>query len=126
MNEKKWKALDHCDTNKETNDADVSQEATQATVSQQESFEWIVVKDSEGVEVQTTDTQVAISLQAAIQVAIAIVISITVGDSDKGKAVVQDLKQLIKMKQSNSQKTIIHGSKNIQVTTTDTQVAVNI
>jgi spore coat protein X len=120
----KWKALDKCDKN--GNEADVSQEANQVVESQQQSFEWIVIKDSEGVDVQTTDTQVAISLQAAIQVAIAIVISITVGDTDKGNAVVQDLKQIFKTRQRNSQKTIIHGSKSVKVTTTDTQVAVNI
>jgi spore coat protein X len=120
----KWKALDKCD--KKGNDADVMQEAKQVVESQQQSFEWIVIKDSEGVDVHTTDTQVAISLQAAIQVAIAIVISITVGDSEKGNAVVQDLKQVFKTRQRNSQKTIIHGSKCVKVTTTDTQVAVNI
>ena len=124
MSEKKWKALDNC--NNASNQADVLQEADQFATTQQQSFEWIIVKDSEGVDVQTTDTQVAVSLQAAIQVAIAVVISITVGDTDKGNAVVQDLKQFIKTKQRNSQKTIIQGSKNIQVTTTDTQVAVNI
>jgi spore coat protein X len=124
MTEKKWRALDSCE--KKGQDADVVQEADQVVKSSQESFEWIVIKDSEGIDVHTTDTQVAVSLQAAIQVAIAIVISITVGDSEKGNAVAQDLKQFFKNKQRNSQKTVIQGSKNVQVTTTDTQVAVNI
>jgi spore coat protein X len=125
MGERKWRALDHCDSNKDNN-ADVVQEAVQTVETKQKSYEWIIVKDSECVEVHTTDTQVALSLQAALQVAIAIVISITIGDSDKGNAVVQDLKQFFKSKQSNTQKTIIIGSKNVEVTTTDTQVAVNI
>jgi spore coat protein X len=125
MTEKKWRALDHCDKDKK-NEADVMQEADQLFTNKQKSFEWIIVKDSEQVEVHTTDTQVAVSLQAAIQVAIAIVITITLGDSDKGNAVVQDLKQYFKNNQRNSQKTVIQGSKNVQVTTTDTQVAVNI
>jgi spore coat protein X len=124
MTEKKWKALDSCDT--KGNDADVMQEADQLVSNKQQSFEWIIVKDSEGVDIHTTDTQVAISLQAAIQVAIAVVISITIGDTEKGNAVVQDLKQIFKNKQKNSQKTVVHSSKNIKVTTTDTQVAVNI
>lgn len=124
MTEKKWKALDACET--KDNGADVMQEADQFVSNKQQSFEWIMIKDSEGIDVQTTDTQIALSLQAAIQVAIAIVISITIGDTEKGKAVVQDLKQLFKNKQKNSQKTVIHGSKNIKVTTTDTQVSVNI
>lgn len=125
MSEKKWKALEHCDFDKKNN-ATVSQEADQINVAKQSSYEWIIVKDSECVEVTTTDTQLAIALQAALQIAIAVVISITVGDSDRGKSVVQDLKQFIRTKQSNTQKTIIKGSKGIKVTTTDTQVAVNI
>lgn len=124
MTENKWKALDSC--HPKGNEADVMQEADQFVSSKQQSFEWIIIKDSEGVDVQTTDTQVAVTLQAAIQVAIAIVISVTIGDTDKGNAVVQDLKQIFKNKQKNSQKTIIQGSKQIKVTTTDTQVAVNI
>lgn len=124
MSEKKWKALDCCDDKK--NDATVTQEADQLNVTKQNSYEWIIVEDSECVKVITTDNQLAISLQAAIQVAIAVVISITVGDSDRGRAVVQDLKQFIRTKQSNTQKTIVKGSKGITVTTTDNQVAVNI
>jgi len=124
MSENKWKALDHCDNNKEN--ADVQQEGTQVASTQQQSFEWIVVKDSEEVEVHTTDTQAAVSIQAALQVAIAIVISITVGDTEKGQAVVQDLKQFFKSKQAHTQKTIIKNSKCVKVTTTDTQIAVNI
>jgi spore coat protein X len=125
MSENKWKALDQCDNNGK-DVAEVTQEADQVVSSKQESFEWIVIKDSEGICVHTTDTQAAVSLQAAIQVAIAVVISITIGDTSKGNAVVQDLKQFIKTKQRNTQKTIIHGSKHVEVTTTDTQVAVNI
>ena len=125
MSEKKWRALDHCD-NDNQNEADVLQEADQSVSSEQESFEWIIVKDSEDVEVRTTDTQVAVSLQLGIQVAIAVVLSVTIGDSDQSKAVVQDFKQFLKTKQRNSQKTVIEGSKHIKVTTTDTDLAVNI
>ena len=125
MERKKWRALDHCDDNN-SNDRDVLQDGDQVVSSKQQSFEWIIVKDSEGVEIQTTDTQAAISLQLGIQAAIAAVISVTIGDSDQGKAVAQDIKQFIKTKQRNVQKTIIEGSKNISVTTTDTDLAVNI
>lgn len=125
MERKKWRALDHCD-DISSNDRDVLQDGDQVVSSKQQSFEWIIVKDSEGVEIQTTDTQAAISLQLGIQAAIAAVISVTIGDSDQGKAVAQDIKQFIKTKQRNVQKTIIEGSKNISVTTTDTDLAVNI
>lgn len=125
MTEKKWRALDQCDKDTKS-EADVMQEADQLFTNKQHSHEWIIVKDSEQVDVHTTDTQVALSLQAAIQFAIAVVITITVGDSDKGKAVAEDLKQLFKNKQSNTQKTIIHGSKNVEVVTSDTQLVLNI
>ena len=126
MIDKTWRALDqHCVCNKEDH-AVVSQEADQMNVNKQKSYEWIIIKDSECVDVHTTDTQVALSLQAAIQAAIAIVISATVGDVNKGDAVVQEIKQIFKSTQRNTQKTVIHSSKHIKVKTTDTQVAINI
>lgn len=36
------------------------------------------------------------------------------------------MKQYIKTKQRNVQKTIVEGSRNVKVTTTDTDLAVNI
>lgn len=125
MTEKKWRALDQCDKDGKS-EAEVMQEADQVFTNKQQSYEWIIIKDSEQVDVHTTDTQVALSLQAALQAAIAVVITITLGDSAKGAAVVEDLKQLFKNRQRNSQKTVIHGSKNIEVKTTDTQVAAHI
>ncbi|WP_212927379.1 spore coat protein [Oceanobacillus sp. J11TS1] len=125
MPKKEWRALDHCDDNND-NDAIVDQEAKQKNVTKQSSEEWIIIKDSEGVEVQTTDTQVAISLQVGIEVAIAVVLSITLADSNQAKAVFQDLEQVMKTKQSNRQKTIVEKSKNVSVTTTDTDVGINI
>jgi spore coat protein X len=124
MSEKNWRALDHF--NCKNDDAEVTQEADQVTSIKQQSYEWIVVKDSENIDVHTTDTQIALSLQAAIQAAIAIVISISVGSNDAGKGVVQDLKQFFKAKQKNTQKTIIIGSKCVKVETTDTQLALNL
>ncbi|MDN4493541.1 spore coat protein [Ureibacillus aquaedulcis] len=126
MAEKKWRALDHCDDHCRNNDADVEQDAVQKQVTKQISDEWIIVRDSECVEVTTTDTQIALSLQLAIQAAIVAVISITIGDNEQGKNVAQDLKQFMKTKQSNRQKTIIEGSKNVKVKTTDTDISVNI
>lgn len=126
MAETKWRALDYCDDHHKNDNADVDQEATQKQITKQESNEWIIVKDSECVEVTTTDTQVAISLQLAIQAAIVAVISVTIGDNEQGNNVSQDLKQFMKTKQSNRQKTIIEGSKNVKVKTTDTDIAVNI
>ncbi|PGK30314.1 spore coat protein [Priestia megaterium] len=124
MSEKKWRALDHCNNIRFNNE--VLQEADQAALTEQKSFEKIIVKDSEGVTVRTTDTQVAVSIQAALQVAIAVVIRITIGDNDEGEAIIQDLKQFASIKQKNAQKTIIENSTNVEVTTTDTDIAVNL
>lgn len=126
MREKEWRALDHCDHHNEQENEDVVQEGEQVVSNKQQSFEWIIVRDSEGVDVQTTDTQAAVSLQLGIQAAIAAVISITIGDTDQGKSVAQDIQQFISTKQRNVQKTIIEKSKNVKVTTTDTDLAVNI
>ncbi|WP_232223868.1 spore coat protein [Anoxybacteroides tepidamans] len=124
---KKWRALDHCTAPGCNNEANtVAQEAEQKSSTEQQSFEWIIIKDSEGVDVQTTDTQAAVSLQVGIQAAIAAVISVVIGDTEQGNAVAQQLSQLIRTRQKNTQKTIIEGSRNVQVVTTDTDVAINI
>ncbi|UJL46876.1 spore coat protein [Virgibacillus sp. NKC19-16] len=122
---KEWRALDHCDDDNDDN-ATVNQEAQQSVSSQQVSDEWIIIKDSEDVDVVTTDTQAAVSLQLGIQAAIAAVISITIADTDQANKVTQDFNQIAKTRQSNRQKTIVEKSKNVEITTTDTDIAVNI
>jgi len=125
--EKTWRALDYCDCETEkANNQEVTQEAEQKLVTKQQSFEWIIIKDSEDVDVHTTDTQAAVSLQLGLQAAIAAVITISLGDSEKAKAVVHDINQVFKTKQRNVQKMIIEGSKHVEIRTTDTDVAVNI
>ena len=75
QNDTKWRAHDKnvphpgdsCSTNNDDfNDAD------QLTDIDQSSSEVIFIRDSCDITVETTDTQVAVSLQAALQVAIAI------------------------------------------------------
>jgi len=122
MSNREWRALDQC--NLESSSA--TQDGKQVSVSVQQSFEIIIVRNSEGVDVQTTDTQAAVSLQLGIQAAIAAVIIATIGDTDQGRAVVQDIKQFSRIRQRNVQRTIIEGSRNVRVTTTDTDLAVNI
>lgn len=124
MSKKKWRALDHCD--KEKNNANVNQEADAVSAVDQESYEWIIVKDSEGVKVNTTDTQVAVQLQVAIQIAIAAVVSILTSNANEGEVVAEEMTALLGTRQRNSQKTVIENSKNVTVTTTDADVSVNI
>lgn len=127
MANREWRALDHYDEDFDCNNNDLNnKDADLVAKMKQESHEWIVVKDSEKVRIHTTDTQVAISLQLAIQAAIAVVINIAIGSNDQGKSVVEDLKQFIRTKQRNTQKTIIESCKNVVVVTKDTDTAVNI
>ncbi|MED3981913.1 spore coat protein [Priestia megaterium] len=107
-------------------DAEVVQEADQLSFIDQESNELIWIKDSCDITVHTTDTQAAISIQVAIQVAIAIVLRITIGDSAEDNGVFQDLLQLSDIEQTNKQKIYIENSKDVEIRTTDTDVALNI
>ncbi|GMG76902.1 spore coat protein [Priestia aryabhattai] len=125
MGGRKWRALDHCE-NKRFSGRDVWQEADQIAATEQKSFEKIIVKDSEGVRVQTTDTQIAATIQVALQIAIAVVVRITIGDNTQGDSIVEELKQFAGIKQKNTQKTIIENSTNVNVTATDTDIAVNL
>ena len=110
----------------ESFDAEVVQEADQVSLIDQESDELIWIKDSCDIKVHTTDTQAAIAIQVAIQVAIAVVVRITIGDTAQNDGVLQDLLQLSDIEQTNKQKIFIENSKDITITTTDTDVALNI
>jgi spore coat protein X len=118
------KEMKHYDNDNQ--DAEVAQNADQFSYTSQDSDELIFVKDSCNIKIHSTDTQAAVSLQIGLQLAIALVIRITIGDSPKGDSVVQDLLQHFDVEQSNKQKIIIENSKDIEVTTTDTDLSVNI
>ncbi|MDP4162635.1 MAG: spore coat protein [Bacillota bacterium] len=107
-------------------DEDVAQDANQVNVTDQESDELIFIKDSCNICVHTTDTQAAVSLQVALQLAITLVIRITILDSDKGQSVSEELLQHFNSEQMNKQKIWIENSKDINVTTTDTDISVNV
>ncbi|WRP05574.1 spore coat protein [Rossellomorea aquimaris] len=107
-------------------DSYAEQGAYQYSEVDQESNEFIFIKDSCDIKVQTTDTQASVSLQVGLQLAIALVISITVGDSEKGRLITQKLLQQFDSDQSNKQRIIIENSKDVNITTTDTDLAVNI
>ncbi|MDN4493540.1 spore coat protein [Ureibacillus aquaedulcis] len=107
-------------------DAFVDQEFDQIFKMQQESNEVIWIKDSCDVEVKTTDTQAAVSLQVGLQLAIALVISISLGDSDQGRAVAQDIFQKFDDEQINRQRIYVDNSKDVHIHTTDTDLSVSI
>lgn len=105
---------------------DVLQAADQFSQIDQESDELIFIKNSYNCCVESTDTQAAVSLQVGLQLAIALVLRITIFDSNKGAAVSEELLQAFTSQQSNTQKVIIENSKDVKVTTTDTDLSVNI
>ncbi|MGZ9585754.1 spore coat protein [Paenibacillus marinisediminis] len=121
-----WSATDNCQCKHPMDHATVNQEAKQSIDNTQISRELILIKDSCNVEVSTTDTKVAVSIQAALQAALVAVISISLGSSTRAEAIVQDLMQKIRVDQENRQKILIENSKEVFITTTDTFIAVNI
>ncbi|WP_462413543.1 spore coat protein [Neobacillus sp. Marseille-QA0830] len=112
--------------NNNNNDAVVAQDADQVDIMEQDSDELIFIKDSCNIWVHTTDTQAAVSIQLALQLAIALVIRITILDSDDSNGVVQDLVQFFDSEQKNKQRIVIDNSKDVKITTTDTDISVNI
>lgn len=90
------------------------------------SEELIHIINSCDVQVSTTDTKAALSLQASLQAAIALIISISIADSTKAERITQELIQTANIKQQTFQKVVIEDSQGVNVTTTDTQIALNI
>lgn len=125
--DRKWNALDPSSRFpfSDKND-DIVQEADQVSDIEQRSYERIIIKDSCDIKVKTTETQVAVSLQAALQVAIALVVNLTIADSEQAEHVTQELLQYSQIEQVNRQTVYIENSRDIEVTTTDTDVAVSI
>lgn len=107
-------------------EATVTQNGDQFSFVDQESDELIWIRESCNITVQTTDTQAAVSLQVGLQLAIALVISITIGDTDRGRAVVQDIFQQFNDEQTNRQKIFIDNSKDVNIVTTDTDLVINV
>jgi spore coat protein X len=110
----------------DTLDAILSQYGDQFSFTNQDSDELIFIKDSCMIDVHTTDTQASISLQVGLQLALALIVSITIGDTDRSKAVTQDIFQKVLAQQTNEQKIVIDNSKDVSITTTDTDISLNI
>lgn len=121
----KWSALDPR-TAGNFSDPEVNQSARQKSDTEQLSKESIYVIDSVDVEVSTTDTQAALTIQAALQAAIGVVLQLSIADSSKADQIAQELFQRATIKQKNVQKTFVKNSRNVRVTTTDTDLAVNV
>ncbi|MCG7407356.1 spore coat protein [Paenibacillus sp. ACRRX] len=119
-----WSALEHCCH--PLDHSTVNQDADQIIENVQASYEEVIIKDSCDVNVTTTDTKIAASLQASLQAALVVVISISIGSSTRAESIVNDLLQKIDVKQTNRQRVVIQNSKGVVVSTTDSFVSVNI
>lgn len=129
--QKKWKALDKSTHHPvqpcgpDGND-DKDYVAEEHSDIDQSSHEVIVIRDSCDITVETHETQIAASLQAALQVAIAVVINITIADSDRAEVVTEELMQQANVRQANRQKLVIVNSRSVDVTTSDTDIAISL
>lgn len=121
---REWNALDA--SMNHPLDATVSQDQSAQINNVQQSIESIVVKDSCDIEVTSTDVQAALNVQIALQAAIALVISISIADSSIGDEIIQDLNAKLKTSQVNRQQLYIENSRGVTVSTTDTDIAVNV
>lgn len=110
----------------ESTDATISQDANALSLVEQTSEELIWIKDSCNVDVSTVDTQVAIQLQVAIQVALGVVISILSANTTNSDLIAEEMLAHANLEQTNKQKIVIVNSKDVEITTTDTDVAANI
>ncbi|MES1039465.1 MULTISPECIES: spore coat protein [Peribacillus] len=129
--ERSWSALDSASRHPlsgfcNDDDTRISQEAIQENNQVQLSEELIYIKDSCNVNVTSTDVKAALSLQAALQAAIAVIVSISIADADNAEKITQELIQSSNVKQITRQKTIVENSRDIDITTTDAQIALNI
>ncbi|WHY57897.1 spore coat protein [Peribacillus simplex] len=129
--ERSWSALDSASRHPlsgfcNDDDTKISQEARQDNNQVQLSEELIYIKDSCNVNITSTDVKAALSLQAALQAAIAVIVSISIADADNAEKITQELIQSSNVKQITRQKTIVENSRDIDITTTDAQIALNI
>ncbi len=105
-------------------DAFINQKLDQLNLNKQLSDETIIIKDSCDIRVSTEDTQVVASVMTAVQTAIVTIVLAIIDDADLAELVSQDLLQVTANKQTNRQKLIIDNSRDVTVTTEDTDVAV--
>ncbi|MCM3674281.1 spore coat protein [Peribacillus sp. NPDC094092] len=129
--ERSWSALDSASRHPlsgfcNDDDTKIDQEARQDNNQVQLSEELIYIKDSCNVNITSTDVKAALSLQAALQAAIAVIVSISIADADNAEKITQELIQSSNVKQITRQKTIVENSRDIDITTTDAQIALNI
>jgi spore coat protein X len=107
-------------------DAGMVQENAQFNMDVQESDELIIIKESCGIKVNTTENEVALSLQLALQLALTIVVKIAIGTSDNAESITQELVQHFNSDQKIVKKIHIENSKDTTITVDVNEIAVNI
>ncbi|MEH6971253.1 spore coat protein [Bacillus sp. JJ675] len=101
----------------------IQQELEQVNLNKQLSDETIIIKDSCNIRVSSEDTQVVTSVLTSIQTAIVTVVLAIIDDFELAELVSQDLLQVSANKQTNRQKLVIDNSRDVVVSTEDTDVA---
>ncbi|WP_051314608.1 spore coat protein [Alteribacter aurantiacus] len=90
------------------------------------SEESITIRNSRDITVNLTDTKAAANLQATLQEAIIVLISNSGTNRAQAKLIANDLLQSAKTKQISNRHIRIEGSRNVEITSTDTQLLINI
>ncbi|MFE0506395.1 spore coat protein [Peribacillus butanolivorans] len=128
--DRSWSALDSATRHPLTGfcneETEIDQVAKEENSQLQLSEELIYIKDSCNVNVTSTDVKAALSLQTALQAAIAVIVSITIADTENADRITQELIQSSNVRQITRQKTIVENSRDIDITTTDADIAINI
>ncbi|MFB7641371.1 spore coat protein [Peribacillus butanolivorans] len=128
--DRSWSALDSASRHPLTGfcneETEIDQVAKEENSQLQLSEELIYIKDSCNVNVTSTDVKAALSLQTALQAAIAVIVSITIADNEHADRITQELIQSSNVRQITRQKTIVENSRDIDITTTDADIAINI
>jgi len=106
-------------------DAVIDQEADAFSLINQDSDELIWIKDSCEITVSTVDTQIATQVQTALTTVIGVITATLVGNVD-GQVIAQEVLAVANLSQVNKQKIIIVNSKDVDITTADTDVGSNI
>jgi len=106
-------------------DAVIDQDTDAFSFIDQDSDELIWIKDSCDIDVTTRDTQDATQVQLLLQTVV-FVLTILLAEEGKGQVIAQELFAAANIDQVNKQKIIIVNSKDVTITTTDSDTALNV
>nr|MDH3163067.1 spore coat protein [Bacillus licheniformis] len=113
-----------CNCGRKGQNGFIDSDLDQLHLNKQLSDETIIIKDSCDVQVSTEDTQTLASVMTVAQTLAVTIILAIIDDPDLAELVTTDLLQVTANKQTNRQKLVIDNSRNVHVTTEDTDTAI--